>query len=168
MIVPALAGPFDLGVVVIRQALYIDPTDAHVTDVSDPFPTIRDGIPLRIQRVNVNLDRPNFTLNPTSCETKTITAHRDQHDGHARRALEPLPGRGLREPAVRPEADRVGGGKRAESTVRASREARLRGHRAGQHRKVDLTIPVALPSRLSTLQKACLAASSTSNPACCP
>ena len=73
VIVPAVAGPFDLGVVVIRQALYINPTDAHVTDVSDPFPTIRDGIPLRIKRVNVNLNRENFTLNPTSCETKAIT-----------------------------------------------------------------------------------------------
>ncbi|MFI4971725.1 MAG: hypothetical protein ACHP7H_03515, partial [Hyphomicrobiales bacterium] len=74
VIVPALAGPFDLGTVVIRQALYIDPNDAHATVVSDPFPTILQGIPLRIKSVNVTLDRPSFTFNPTSCEPKTINA----------------------------------------------------------------------------------------------
>ena len=74
MIVPAIAGPFDLGVVVIRQALFIDPNTAQVTDVSDPFPTMKDGIPLRIRAVDVNMNRPEFTLNPTSCSPKTINA----------------------------------------------------------------------------------------------
>ena len=71
-VVPALAGPFDLGTVVVRQALYVDPTTAQVTAVSDPFPTILDGIPLRIRRVDVTLDRPNFTLNPTSCDPMSV------------------------------------------------------------------------------------------------
>jgi hypothetical protein len=72
--VPAVAGPFDLGMVVVRQALNIDPTDAHATAVSDPFPTILQGIPLRIRRVDVKLDRPGFMLNPTSCDPMAITA----------------------------------------------------------------------------------------------
>jgi len=73
VVVPAVAGPLDLGTVVVRQALYIDPTTAQVTDVSDPFPTILDGIPLRIRRIDVNLNRPDFTVNPTSCDPMAIT-----------------------------------------------------------------------------------------------
>jgi hypothetical protein len=69
---PAVAGPFNLGTVVVRQALYIDPTTAQVTAVSDPFPTILDGIPLQIRTVSVTIDRPQFTLNPTSCDPMAI------------------------------------------------------------------------------------------------
>jgi len=65
--VPAKAGPYDLGMVVVRQALHIDPTDAHVRVVSDPLPTILEGVPLRLQKIRVAVDRPGFTLNPTSC-----------------------------------------------------------------------------------------------------
>ena len=54
---PAVAGPLDLGTVVVRQTLNIDPTDAHVTVVSDPFPTILQGVPLRLRRVDVDLNR---------------------------------------------------------------------------------------------------------------
>jgi hypothetical protein len=73
VVVPALAGPFDLGTVVVRQAIHIDPTDAHVSVASDPFPTILQGIPLRIRRVDVTLDRPGFMVNPTSCDPMAIT-----------------------------------------------------------------------------------------------
>ncbi len=73
VIVPAVAGPLDLGTVAVRQVLNIDPTDAHVTVTSDPFPTILDGVPLRLRRVDVNLNRANFTVNPTSCDPAQIT-----------------------------------------------------------------------------------------------
>ncbi len=73
-VVPAIAGPYNLGTVVVRQSLRIDPTDAHVTAVSDPFPTILDGVPLRIQTINLTLNRPNFIINPTSCSPMAITA----------------------------------------------------------------------------------------------
>jgi hypothetical protein len=73
VVVPAAAGPLDLGTVVVRQALYIDPTTAQVTAVSDPFPTILDGIPLRLRRVDVTLGRPQFTVNPTSCDPMAVT-----------------------------------------------------------------------------------------------
>ncbi len=72
--VHAVAGPFDLGTVVVRQALNIDPDDAHVTVVSDPLPTMRDGVPLRVRRINVVVDRPGFMRLPTSCEGKAIGA----------------------------------------------------------------------------------------------
>jgi hypothetical protein len=68
----AKAGPFDLGTVVVRQAINIDPVDAHVTIVSDPLPTIVKGVPLRLRSLDVKVDRPGFMLNPTSCAPKAI------------------------------------------------------------------------------------------------
>ncbi|MGH2911248.1 MAG: hypothetical protein ACRDJ3_02095 [Solirubrobacteraceae bacterium] len=64
---PAVAGPFDFGTVVVRQSIRIDPITDQVTDVSDPFPTIIHGIPLRLRRVDVRLDRSGFAFNPTNC-----------------------------------------------------------------------------------------------------
>jgi hypothetical protein len=66
------AGPFDLGTVVVRAGIYVDPTDTHVTVKSDPLPTIIKGIPLRLRQVNLEIDRPEFTLNPTNCQPKSI------------------------------------------------------------------------------------------------
>ncbi len=74
IIVPAVAGPFDLGTVVVRAALYVDESTAQVRVISDPFPTILRGIPLDVRSVAVQIDRDQFTLNPTSCQPKEITA----------------------------------------------------------------------------------------------
>jgi hypothetical protein len=74
IVTPALAGPFDLGNVVVRTALQIDPESARITAVSDPIPTIIHGIPLDLRDLRVNLDRPNFTLNPTSCDPMSVNA----------------------------------------------------------------------------------------------
>jgi len=74
VIAPAVAGPFDLGSVVVRNALHIDPTTAQITAVSDPLPSILHGIPLQLRDVRVSLNRPHFTLNPTSCEPFQIAS----------------------------------------------------------------------------------------------
>jgi uncharacterized repeat protein (TIGR01451 family) len=73
IITPAIAGPFDLGTVVVRTALYVDPETAQGRAVSDPLPSILQGIPLDIRSIAVKLDRPSFTLNPTSCDPMAIT-----------------------------------------------------------------------------------------------
>jgi hypothetical protein len=73
VVTPAVAGPFDLGDVVVRNALYVDPESAQVRAVSDPFPSILQGIPLDLRSVAVNLDRSKFTRNPTSCNPLAIT-----------------------------------------------------------------------------------------------
>jgi hypothetical protein len=72
VITPAVAGPFDLGAVVVRSALYVDPFTAQGTVRSDPIPRILDGIPLDVRSLTVDVDRPGFTLNPTSCEAKAV------------------------------------------------------------------------------------------------
>jgi hypothetical protein len=72
--VPAQAGPFDLGTVAVRAALFVDPTDAHVTVKSDPLPQIIQGIPLSYRDIRVTVDRPGFIQAPTSCDPMQIAA----------------------------------------------------------------------------------------------
>lgn len=72
ILTPATAGPFDLGVVVVRTALHVDPATAQITAVSDPLPAILGGIPLDLRSAQIKLDRPDFTLNGTSCDRTSI------------------------------------------------------------------------------------------------
>ena len=81
VITPAVAGPFDLGTVVVRNALYVDPETAQGHVVSDPFPKILDGVPLKLRSIEVKLDRPDFTLNPTNCSPLSIDATLTSTDG---------------------------------------------------------------------------------------
>ncbi|HYV16401.1 MAG TPA: hypothetical protein VE972_10310 [Conexibacter sp.] len=74
IVIPAIAGPFDLGTIVVRAALDIDPTTAKASVRTDPLPTILDGIPLQVRWISVLIDRPKFMVNPTSCNPKTIGA----------------------------------------------------------------------------------------------
>jgi len=67
VITPATAGPFDLGSVVVRVALFVDPETARVHAVSDPIPHVFGGALLDIRSIAVKLDRPKFSLNPTNC-----------------------------------------------------------------------------------------------------
>lgn len=72
VVVPAKVGPFDLGDVVVRGALHVDANKAKVTAVTDPFPEIVGGVPVRLRQVNVAMDRPGFMFNPTSCQQTRI------------------------------------------------------------------------------------------------
>jgi DNA-binding beta-propeller fold protein YncE len=72
IVTPAVAGPFDLGTVVVRAALHVDPETAQITAKSDPIPTILQGIPLDVRSIAVKMDRNQFTLNPTSCERMAV------------------------------------------------------------------------------------------------
>jgi hypothetical protein len=72
IVTPATAGPYDLGTVVVRTALAVDPETARITASSDPIPRILQGIPLDIRSIDLRLDRPSFTLNPTSCDPMSI------------------------------------------------------------------------------------------------
>jgi hypothetical protein len=67
VVTPATAGPFDLGTVVVRVALFVDPRTAQVRAVSDPIPHVYGGATLDVRSVSVTLDRHNFSLNPTNC-----------------------------------------------------------------------------------------------------
>jgi hypothetical protein len=68
VVTPAVAGPFDLGTVVVRVALFLDPVTAQIHAVSDPIPDVYGGTQLSVRAIRINLNRKEFTLNPTSCE----------------------------------------------------------------------------------------------------
>jgi hypothetical protein len=71
-VTPALAGPYDYGVVVVRVALHIDPQTAQVSALSDTVPTIIGGVPIRMRSIQVNIDKPDFTINPTNCNLFSV------------------------------------------------------------------------------------------------
>jgi hypothetical protein len=73
-VVPAQAGPFDLGDVVVRSALAVEPESAQVTVKTDPLPQIIEGVPVIYRRLHVLIDRPRFSLNPTDCSRLAITS----------------------------------------------------------------------------------------------
>lgn len=80
-VVPAQAGPFDLGLVVNRSGIYVDPVSATATVKTDPLPQILEGVPIAYRAVNAVIDRPSFTLNGTDCTAKQITATVTASDG---------------------------------------------------------------------------------------
>jgi hypothetical protein len=72
-IVPALAGPFDLGTSVVRAALFLDPQSARIHAVSDPIPDVFGGAKLDVRSLSIDLDRPEFALDGTGCSAATTT-----------------------------------------------------------------------------------------------
>ena len=72
IVTPAIAGPFDLGSVAVRTALYVDEATAQIHAVSDPLPSILHGIPLDVRTISLQMDKPKFTLNPTNCGSKSV------------------------------------------------------------------------------------------------
>ena len=83
IITPATAGPYDLGTVVVKSALKVDPETARITAVSDPIPQILQGVPLDVRSIALKLDKPNFTLNPTSCNPFAISGQLLSTQGQA-------------------------------------------------------------------------------------
>ncbi|HXS34922.1 MAG TPA: hypothetical protein VN758_14260, partial [Solirubrobacterales bacterium] len=72
IVAPGIAGPIDLGNVVVRAALYVDPDSTQVKAVSDPFPTILHGVILRARDIRLRIDRPQTTINPTNCSPMSV------------------------------------------------------------------------------------------------
>jgi hypothetical protein len=74
-ITPAVSGGYDLGNVVVREGLNVNPVTAQVSTAGAPLPQIFAGIPLRLRQIIVKLNRPGFALNPTNCEPLSVGAH---------------------------------------------------------------------------------------------
>jgi hypothetical protein len=168
IVVPAVAGPFNLGNVVVRSRIDVDPNTGQITITSDPLPQFRDGVPLRIQTLNVTVGREGFMFNPTNCEQKQVTATIEAEQGAAESVSTPFVVEGCKSLPFHPTFKvstqaKTSKAKGASLTVEVS-------ERPGEAniRKVDLQLPVALPARLTTLQKACTAAQFEANPAGCP
>jgi hypothetical protein len=176
--VPAIAGPFNLGLVVVRGSIRINPTTAQASVVSDPFPTILQGIPLQVKTVDVTLDREGFTFNPTSCESLstsgTVTSYQGTQipvSGHFQAAnCATLPFKPSFSVSTKAHAEALKDGTGAALDVKVASKGGpgVSGEEANIKR-VDVTVPKLLPARLQpTLQNACTEAQFAKNAADCP
>jgi hypothetical protein len=172
---PAKAGPYDLGQVVVRAKLEVDEETAAITVTTDntgPYriPTIIDGIPLEIKHVNVNINRPGFTFNATNCSPLAITGELVSTEGATSTLQVPYQVTNCAVLAFKPKLEASTTGKTSRAGG-ASFHVKL-GYPAGPYdaniARVKVELPKALPSRLTTLQKACTAAVFNTNPAACP
>ena len=176
ILVPAIAGPFNLGNVTVRARIQINPATAQAIVTSDPLPQYvnNTGIPTDVRTININISHPGFTLNPTSCEphTTTLTATSTQNTTSTTQATyqtnscENLHYAPKLSAASTHQASKANG---------ASLNVKFTAHDGpGQDPEeantasVKVTLPSQLPSRLTTIQKACLAATYAANPADCP
>ncbi len=168
VVTPAVAGPFNLGNVDVRSKINVDPNTAAVTVTSDPFPTFVKGVPADIKQLNVSVDRPEFEFNPTSCDPTAITGTLTGVEGTSEAVSSPFQVSGCGSLPFAPKltASVSGHASRLDGVAFA---VKLESKGLGQAniRKVDLQLPLALPSRLTTLQKACLAATFNASPASC-
>jgi hypothetical protein len=178
MVVPTTAGPFTLtgnggpGREVIRSSIRISPATAQLTVVSDPLPTILEGVPLQIRTVIVAINRPNFILNPTNCSPLAVTAAITSTDDAISTAATPFYASDCAGLKFTPELT-------AATTAHASyadgASLRLKlaypGGALGNQSwlsEAKLDLPRQFSARLTTLQKACPAITFESNPAACP
>ncbi len=173
----AVAGPFNLGLVVVRARISVDPENSTLTVTTDetgPYalPQIVFGIPLRLQRITVNIDRPNFMFNPTNCAGQQITASIAGSGQAVANLASPFAVGGCKSLEFKPKFSVFTNGHTSRANG-ASLDARLSYPKgamgnAANIARVKVALPKQLPSRLTTLQKACLAATFNQNPATCP
>jgi hypothetical protein len=168
VVVPAEAGPFNLGTVVVRATINVDPHTAQITITSDPLPTILQGIPVKVRAVKVIVDRLGFTFNPTSCDPMTVDGTITSAHGASIgvsshfQAVDcaNLPFKPSFSVSTQGQTSKASGASLVVKVAQNPGEANIH--------KVNLQLPLALPSRLTTLQKACTASQFESNPAGCP
>ncbi len=179
---PAKAGPYDLerdtpcDCVVVRAKIEVDPITAALTITSDntgPYkiPTILDGIPLQIKHVNVTVNRPGFTFNPTNCSPMSITGSLSSTQGATSALSVPLQVTNCAVLGFKP-AFSVSTSGRTSRANGASLHVKLAYPKApfgsqANISKVKVDLPKQLPSRLTTLQKACPDSTFNQNPAGC-
>jgi hypothetical protein len=175
VVVPAVAGPFNLGNVVVRASIHIDPHTSAVTVSSDAIPQSKDGVPFRIRAINVEVNRPaGFTFNPTNCSQLHVTGSATGSQGTTVGLSTPFAVAGCAALPFKPKFSASTAGK-ASKPGGASLDVKVvsmggpqPGGGEANIKSVKVNLPIQLPSRLTTLQKACLAATFEANPAGCP
>jgi hypothetical protein len=173
----AVAGPFNLGLVVVRARIAVDPQNSSLTITTDEagphaIPQILDGVPLRLQKVTVNVDRPNFMFNPTNCAAQRITASVSGNQQAVAKVSSPFAAGDCRSLDFHPHFTVTTTGHTSKLNG-ASLDAKVTypPFKPGSETNIayaKVELPRQLPSRLTTLQKACLAALFDTNPASCP
>ena len=177
IVTDAVAGPFNLGLVVVRARIAVDPETSALTITTDetgPYavPQIVFGVPLRLKGITVDIDRPGFMFNPTNCAAQQITATVSGAQNATAQVSSPFSVGGCESLAFKPtfaastsaHTSRVDG---ASLDAKLTYPAMPAGSEANiAYVKVEL--PTQLPSRLTTLHQACLASVFAANPGACP
>ncbi len=175
--VPVIAGPFDLGTVVVRAAIAVDRNTSQLTISTDPLPSILDGVPTDLRTVNAVIDRPRFMFNPTSCAPQSFGGTATSTEGTVAPITSHFQVGSCQSLKFKPNFKVSTSGHTSRKNG-ASLDAKivyptvaLGANQASQQAniaKVKVDLPKQLPSRLTTLQKACLAATFEANPGNCP
>jgi hypothetical protein len=169
IVVPAVAGPFNLGTVVVRAAVNVDRTTGQITIVSDPLPTILQGVPLDVRTVNVTVDRSGFMFNPTSCDPLSVTGTLTSAQGASAPVSSRFQAANCAALGFHPSFT---ASTRAATSKKngASLDVKV-GYPTGSQaniRSTAVVLPKQLPARLTTIQQACPEAVFAANPASCP
>jgi len=169
IVVPAVAGPFNLGTVVVRASIKLDPHTTALTIAADPLPTILDGIPLDLRSVNVSVAKPGFIFNPTNCDPLSLTGTLTGGAGGVENVANSFQVTNCGRLGFAPKFTVSTPGKtsRAKGAGLTARIVYPKGAQANIA-KVKVNLPKQLPSRLTTLQKACPDSTFNQNPEACP
>ncbi len=168
VVVPAVAGPFNLGNIVVRAAVSVDPHTAQITVTSDPLPSMVDGIPLQVKTVNVAIDRQSFMFNPTNCEPLAVGGTLSSTQGASAAVSSRFQAANC---AALPYKPVFNVSTQAHTSKHEGASLTVKGtFPAGNAntRSVAVVLPKQLPARLTTIQQACPEATFAANPASCP
>jgi hypothetical protein len=178
IVVPAKAGPYTLsgttgaGTVVVRSAINVDPSNAQLVVTADPLPAVLDGIPLQLRVVNVTIDRPGFTFNPTDCNPLAVSGTLSSTQGQSARVSSSFQVTNCAALSFKPKfsVSTSGHTSRANGASLDAKVSYPTGSQGAQANiaSVKVDLPKQLPSRLTTLQKACTAATFETDPSGCP
>ena len=158
IVVPAVAGPFDLGNVVVRSAIFVDKHTADLRIVSDPLPRILQGIPLNVRDVRVSVNRPGFFLNATSCAEKTIRGTVQSTQGLSANVSTRYQASDCASLAFRPRMVLTVGGRghtRRNRTTPLSTTLTMPSRDQANLRFVRVTLPQTINARLTVINDAC-------------
>jgi hypothetical protein len=164
------AGPLNLGTVVTRARVTVDPVTAALTITTDPLPQIVLGVPLRIQRISLDIDRPGFIINPTNCGEEHVTGTIADAQGALTSVSNRYPLADCAILAFKPRLAASTTGHTTETGGASLDLALTFGHAvagAANLARIKLALPEHLPSRLAALQGACPEKTFNSNPAAC-
>jgi hypothetical protein len=174
---PANAGPFHLGNVIVRAKIEVDPLTANLTVTTNKtgpgsIPQMIDGIPLQIKHINVTIGRPGFIFNPTDCEKLELTGSLTSSFETNANLNVPFQVTNCAVLGFKPKLTTSTSGKTSRKNgtslaIKITYPAGAQGKEAW-FKSAKFDFPKQLPARLTTLQKACLAATFNANPAACP